>query len=213
MSDEEVGNSDSGESETPQVFLIDTSSDSLLKTRTINLFGVLDEERLIDVVQSLVALRGTCKDLEPGEADGELVEASNPIKFYISTWGGDVLGMFAIYDMMRHVREECIIETVGLGKVMSAGVLLLASGTKGHRKVGKNTRIMLHNVQAGYYGSLPSLENELSETLRMQDQMIAALVAETNLTTRQLKKMLDKKVDVYIGAEEAVELGIADIII
>ena len=121
--------------------------------------------------------------------------------------------MFAIYDMMRLTREECIIETVGLGKVMSAGVLLLAAGTKGHRKIGKNTRVMIHNVQAGHYGALPSLENELNEVLCMQSQMTSALVAETNLTTKQLKKMLDRKVDVYIDAEEAIRLGIADIII
>ena len=47
-----------------------------------------------------------------------------PITFYVSTWGGDALGMFGIYDLMRIVREECAIETFGLGKVMSAGVLL-----------------------------------------------------------------------------------------
>jgi len=39
------------------------------------------------------------------------------------------------------------------------------------------------------------------------------MVAETKLTKRALKKMLDKKVDVYLNAEEAVKMGIADIIV
>jgi ATP-dependent protease ClpP protease subunit len=39
------------------------------------------------------------------------------------------------------------------------------------------------------------------------------LVAETKMSKTQLKKMLDRKVNVYLSAEEAVELGIADIIV
>ena len=124
-----------------------------------------------------------------------------------------MLGMFAIYDLMRHVQSKYEIHTFGLGKVMSAGVLLLASGTKGERKIGRNTRLMLHSVQGGHFGSLSTLENEMEEARWLQARMIAALVAETNLTKRQIQKMLDKKVDVYIDAEEALEIGIADIII
>ena len=33
------------------------------------------------------------------------------------------------------------------------------------------------------------------------------------MTKKQLKKMLERKVNVYLSADEAVELGIADIII
>jgi ATP-dependent protease ClpP protease subunit len=39
------------------------------------------------------------------------------------------------------------------------------------------------------------------------------LVAETKMTKTTLKNMLERKVNVYLSAEEAVELGIADIII
>jgi len=121
--------------------------------------------------------------------------------------------MFAIYDLMRSVLKDCEIETIGLGKVMSAGVLLLAAGTKGQRKIGKNTRVMLHAVQVAHHGSLASWENEMEEARWIQEHMLAALIAETKLTKRKLQKMINQKVDLYIGAEEAVELGIADIII
>jgi ATP-dependent protease ClpP protease subunit len=39
------------------------------------------------------------------------------------------------------------------------------------------------------------------------------LVKNTKLTKKKLTKMLNEKVNVYLSAEEAVELGIADIII
>ena len=205
------------EEKTPQqVFVIDAGCDTGSKTRAVSLIGTLDEDQLTQVLQSLVALKETCieerpKDTQPrdeGEPEMEIIK--KPISFYISTWGGDILGMFA---MMRMIREDCEIQTFALGKVMSAGVLLLAAGTKGQRKIGKNTRVMIHGVQAGYFGKLPSLQNEMEEIKLLQDQMIEGLLSETKITKRAMNKMLAKKTDIYLSAQEAVDLGIADIIV
>jgi ATP-dependent Clp protease protease subunit len=121
--------------------------------------------------------------------------------------------MFAIYDVMRVSREKCDIITYGLGKVMSAGVLILAAGTKGQRKIGKNCRVMIHSVIGGSAGSFHNLQNEMSEIKHIQSAYIKALSEETNMTVAYLKRMLNKKVNIYLSAEEAVELGIADIIV
>ena len=121
--------------------------------------------------------------------------------------------MFALYDLMNIVKEDTDIKTIGLGKVMSAGVLLLAAGTKGQRKIGKHCRVMMHSVRGGHVGTLHSLENEMEETRWIQKQLIQAMVEETNLTEKQLKRMLSKNLDVYLTAEEAVKYGIADIIV
>ena len=139
------------------IFVIDNGGDSASRLRTLSLCGTLREEELSEILYSLLNFQQACQDEVKAEVD------PLPIKFYISTYGGDALGMFAIYDLMRQVREECLLSTIGLGKVMSAGVLLLAAGTKGERKIGKNTRVMLHGVQASHYGSLASWENELEE--------------------------------------------------
>ena len=136
-----------------------------------------------------------------------------PIDFHISTWGGCARGMFAIYDTMRALQRRTDVVTYGLGKVMSAGVLLLAAGTKGKRKIGKNCRIMIHSVRADQWGPIHNLENEMEETKLLQEQHIDALVAETHMTKAHLKKLLDRKVNVYLNAEEAVEYGFADIIV
>jgi len=190
--------------------------------RTIGLFGDLDEEKVEDVCSGLLYLKHTAiadanfalelsEDIKEGEEPPK--PQPKPITFYVSTWGGDALGMFGIYDLMRIVREECPIETFGLGKVMSAGVLLLAAGTKGQRKIGKHCRVMMHSVRGGHVGTIHSLENEMEETRWIQKQHIQALVEETNLTEKQLKKMLNKNMDVYLSAEDAVKYGIADIIV
>jgi ATP-dependent Clp protease protease subunit len=114
-------------------------------------------------------------------------------------------------DMIKE--KTCDISTYGVGKVMSAGVPILAAGTKGKRKIGKNCRIMLHNVLAGAGGTIFNMENELEEIKWVQDSYIEVLANYTNMTKTKIKKMLKTQRDVYISAEEAVELGIADHII
>ena len=99
--------------------------------------------------------------------------------------------MFGIHDLMRAMRENCEIHTIGLGKVMSAGVLLLAAGTKGHRYIGKNCRVMIHAVTAGNIGELHNLQNEMEAIQQLQDSYTNALVQETSMTKRQLNKLLD----------------------
>ena len=96
---------------------------------------------------------------------------------------------------------------------LSAGVILLAAGTKGKRKIGKNCRLMIHSVIGGNHGPLHNLLNEMEAVEQIQKMYIDCLVAETNLSKKQLKKLLERKVNVYLSAEEAVEYGIADIII
>jgi len=96
---------------------------------------------------------------------------------------------------------------------MSAGVLLLASGTQGERRIGQNCRVMVHNVIGTSAGSLPNLVNELSAIEQLQEDYMNALVENTKMTKKQLKKMLNEKVNIYLSAEEALELGIADIIV
>ena len=187
------------------------------KIRMISLFGTLGEEEIAEITQSLLVLKEHGKEEvyeNPEDSTSPIKEILyKPIDFYISTWGGDARGMFAVYDTMRIVQEHCDITTCGLGKVMSAGVLLLAAGTKGKRKIGKNCRVMLHSIRGDQWGAMHNLENEMEEMRWIQEQHINALVQETDITKRHLKKLLDRKVNVYLDAKKAVEYGIADIIV
>jgi len=185
--------------------------------RTIAVIGEINEEMNKDFIAALWYLRKTAKELVPTEPENpecnELIETVKPIEIVISTNGGSADDMFSMYDAMRLTREEVEIETLGLGKVMSAGTLILAAGTKGKRKIGKYCRIMLHSVIGGAGGPMHQLDNELKEIKYMQETYIKALCDETNLTEQKLHSILKRKVNVYLNAEEAVELGLADIIV
>ena len=171
--------------------------------RLIGLFTEVMDEKVAELVHALLYL----------DEVNRVRKEDKPIGFYVCTYGGSADDMFALYDVMRQVRESTEIHTVGMGKVMSAGVLILAAGTKGKRKIGKYCRVMIHSVIGGSHGSLPNLANEMEAMQQIQKDFIEALVAETNMTKKDLKKLLERKVNVYLSAEEAVELGIADIII
>ncbi len=186
------------------------------KLRTIGLFGEVNSTKAEEIVYGLYALNATKLKKKPVDYldfSKGMTEELEPIEFIISTEGGDASDMFSIYDTVRHLRDELVIQTFGLGRVMSAGVLLLACGTKGQRKIGKNCRVMLHGVASASAGNISNLKTEMAEIKKMQEMYVDALVEETNLTKAQLKRMVNKNVNVYISAEEAVEYGIADIIV
>ena len=173
----------------------DTKATKKKDGRIIGLVSEVDEEKIAELLQAILFLKETGND---------------PIDFYISTYGGSADDMFCLYDMMNHVKQEMEIHTIGIGKVMSAGVLLLAAGTKGKRKISKNCRVMIHSVIAGNHGSLHNLVNEIEAIQELQESYIQGLADNTKMTKEQIKKMLERKVNIYLSAEEAIQLGIAD---
>jgi ATP-dependent Clp protease protease subunit len=185
--------------------------------RTLTVIGDINEELAKDVMAALWYLQNNAKTKElvnPEDPEcEETKEVILPIEIVVSTNGGNADDMFAIYDAIRWVRKTVDIETFGLGKVMSAGTLLLASGTKGKRKIGKHCRVMIHSVIGGSIGPMHQLDNEMKEVKAIQESYIKAICDETNLTERKLRGLLKKKVNIYLTAEEAVEHGFADIIV
>jgi ATP-dependent Clp protease, protease subunit len=135
----------------------------------------------------------------------------NPIHLVVSTYGGSVDEMFSLYDAIKFL--PCPVRTVALGKVMSAGVLILAAGEKGHRMIGRSARIMVHSMQGSISGNVFDLINETEECKRLQALMVDALLAETKMTKKQIDGIMYEKIDRYIPAVEAIKLGIVDKII
>ena len=183
-------------------------------TRSVKLFGEVCDEQSERIIEDLIALSLNSEEIvekNPDDPECEEIERIiHGIDFMISTYGGNADDMFAIYDVMKSVREEVPIHTYAMGKVMSAGVLLMASGTKGERRIGRNCRVMIHHVAGGVAGSLPSMDADLDSIKEMEARYIEVLVSETKFTKRSLKKLLDKRVNIYLSAEEAIKYGIAD---
>tara|TARA_R100000808_G_C2133331_1_gene142096 strand:+ start:876 stop:1424 length:549 start_codon:yes stop_codon:yes gene_type:complete len=163
--------------------------------------GEIDDDSAGDLLPTLLSAK-------------EVLPKDSIINVYICSPGGCAYNMFAIYDTIRlMVQDGYDIRTHALGRAMSGGVLLLASGRKGYRTIAKNTRVMIHSIAGENLGTVNSLQSDMSEIKSIQNQFVEAMVEETNLTQRQLKRMMGRNVNIYLSAEEAVKFGIADLII
>lgn len=165
-------------------------------SRVIHLTGDVTEHNIAAVIAQLLHLGNS---------------SSRPIHLVISTYGGSIDEMFSLYDTIKFL--PCPVHTVGLGKVMSAGVLLLASGVKGKRLIGSSARVMMHPVSGGIFGNVFEIINETKEHKRLHDLMVAALEKETKMTPKTLNGIMNSGSDYYVTPEEAIKLGIVDKII
>ena len=140
-------------------------------------------------------------------------EKEDDIEFFISSTGGSLSEMFTIYDLMELVKRRRDIATFGYGKVASAGVPLLAAGTKGKRHISKNARIMLHHCSSNVSGPHPNVRANYNELKTVEDMMVQILVEHTKLSAGEIYNIFSKNTDEFFSAEEALEMGIVDKII
>lgn len=163
----------------------------------------------------LVVLHGEVNEHSISSVIVQLLHLANqnhkPIHLVISTYGGSVDEMFSLYDTIKFL--PCPVHTIALGKVMSAGVLLLASGVKGKRMIGKSARIMIHPISGGLVGNVFEAMNEIKEFERLQDLMVSALQVETSLKKDEIDKLMKAGHDFFLTPEQAVQMGIVDKII
>ena len=158
-----------------------------------------------------------------GNVDGESIEkairwimmgAQNPppdyMKLYINSDGGNLTDAFALMDVMR--TSPIPIATVGMGNLMSSAFMIFTAGTKGKRAIGKNTSIMIHQFNHDYAGKYHDMKAYSEEIDRINYRMVAELARTGNLTEQEVGSKLLKPSDVWLSAEQLVELGFADII-
>lgn len=197
-----------------EISLLEEQQDEGYKMPTVfSLYGDLDEEKAEQTVLDLFTASEIYKQMKEKEEETQEVGEERKASFIVSTMGGNVHDMFSIVDVLNHMKQYCTIETIGLGKVMSAGTGILMSGTKGLRKIGRNCRVMLHPVQSGAHGDTVNIKNEMKEVDKITDLFVDLMLEHTNMPEKEIKKYLNQDKNFYLSAEEAVEKGIADIII
>ena len=172
---------------------------NLLEKRIVFLAGEINRE----LASNLVATFFSLEDKSPGE----------PIKFYINSEGGEVVGgLFPIYDAMQAITSP--VHTICIGEASSSAAILLAAGSKGYRTATANSRLMIHQIQVGEGssgGRSSDLEIEARETKSLNKQMIEILARHCGQTYRKVYR--DCENDKWFSAQEAKDYGIIDIIL
>lgn len=166
----------------------------LANKRIIMLAGEVDE---VPITISIAHLFNLAKQ-----------DKNKPIHLVINTYGGSVDDMLALYDAMQFI--PCPVYTLGLGKIMSAGIFLLAAGASGHRQIGRNARCMYHMIYGPSDGTILDHENEIEEHRRMQAQVNTLLAKHSKLKKAELDDWMASKRDIYLTPADAIKHGIVD---
>ena len=203
-----IYNSDEEESKESTAQEPDAAEEEEEESILIGLCTDINEESMKEIALSLLTLNGG--KLLPDKNDDEKLE---DIEFFISSNGGSVNDMFAIYDLMELVKANRDIATFGYGRVASAAVVLLAGGTKGKRYISKNTRVMLHHCSSELGGSHPTIRSSFAELKKVEALMIEALAANSNLSVGEYYSIFSKNTDEYFSAAQVLEMGLVDKII
>lgn len=178
----------------PSVSAEDRVEARLLQAHVHFLTGDIDEDNIRKAIQWL--------------AYENLSNESKTLTLYINSQGGDLYQAFALIDIMQVSKHP--ISTVGLGSVMSAAFLIFVSGTSGHRVIAPNTGIMCHQYSDTTEGKHHDLKATMIEGENCNDRMLAVLEAACDLDAKTIKRKLLNPTDVYLTADQLIELGLAD---
>jgi ATP-dependent Clp protease protease subunit len=140
------------------------------------------------------------------------LESEDPdkdISVYINSPGGSVYAGMAIYDTMQFIKPD--VSTICCGIAMSMGALLLAGGAKGKRMALPNSKILIHQVSAGYQGQATDIEIHAREILDMRRRLDEIIGKHTGQPLERVSR--DTERDYFMSAPEAKEYGIIDQVI
>jgi ATP-dependent Clp protease protease subunit len=130
------------------------------------------------------------------------------LTLYVNSTGGDLYQAFALIDIMQSSNHS--VRTIAVGSIMSAAFLIFTAGTKGERYIAANTGIMCHQFSGSADAKYHDLKAEMKENELLNQKMVNILKDATGLTPSKIKAKLLPASDVYLTAQEALDLGIAD---
>lgn len=172
----------------------DRIKSGLLENRIHFLYGEIDEDSVMETIQWI-----TYENLKPG---------NDILTLYINSDGGNLQDAFALIEMMRKSNKP--IRTIGIGNVCSAAFMIFAAGTRGERIISETTSIMCHQFSGDTTGKYHDVKAAMKENELANQRMVNLLKEFTDLETRTIKTKLLPPSDVWLTADELIELGVAD---
>jgi ATP-dependent Clp protease protease subunit len=167
---------------------------NLYKSRTVLLFGEINDKVARSITAQLVALSA---------------ENAKPIRMFINSPGGHVESGDTIFDVIRFVRAP--VQVIGTGWVASAGALIFIAAKKENRFCLPNTRFMLHQPSGGTMGKASDIAIEAKEIIRMRQRLNETFAKETGQTLEKITR--DTERNYWMSADEAVTYGLVSKVI
>lgn len=163
--------------------------EKLFRSRTLTVFGEVDEELARDATGKLLALAA---------------ESDDPITLYVSSPGGHVESGDVIYDMIKFIRPE--VRVIGTGWVASAALTIFLAPKKENRFSLPNTRFLMHQPSGGSRGRASDIKIQAEQIIKMRERINRLISEETGQPLDKVEQDTDR--DHWMTVEEALEYGI-----
>lgn len=131
-----------------------------------------------------------------------------PLRIEINSGGGNFNDAVFLYETFARLRRDHHLTLVANGRAASTAGWLLQAGD--WRVIGENSFILVHEVASKAEGTITQMKVELARCEQLQAQSVARLCRRSKLTPDRIAKEIAEKVDWWIPAEEALELGLVD---
>ena len=167
---------------------------TLLKHRTLTIFGEIDKAMAQRAAERLLALS---------------FEGDAPITVFISSPGGHVESGDTIFDMIRYVQP--VVRTVGTGWVGSIATHIYLAAERDNRFALPNTRFLIHQPAGGFGGDASDIEIHAREILKTRERINRVIAERTGQPLERVNADTDR--DHWMSATESVEYGLVGRII
>ncbi len=143
-----------------------------------------------------------------------LLDVGQPvIPVVVESFGGEAHSLLHMLDVVEDAKARgAAVTTVVMGKAMSCGALLAASGSKGARFVSPRATIMVHDISGGAAGKVHDVAAYQKQSERLNNEYWSLLDKYAGKRAGYFSKLADKekRADLYFTAEEAVKHGLAE---
>lgn len=163
--------------------------EKLFKSRSISIFGQINEKVARTVTEQLLALAA---------------DSDDPITIYVSSPGGHVESGDVIYDMIKFVKPE--VRIVGTGWVASAATTIYLAAKKENRYALPNTRFLVHQPSGGSQGDATDISIQAEQIIKTKARINRMIAEETGQPLERVEKDTDR--DFWMDVDEAREYGI-----
>ena len=189
------------------------------KIHNIYLKGDVDEDMWQSLVDKIVEIKSEDDDVSDQNMASLLsvgIEADvirPEINIYLQTFGGYVYDALSIYDEIKRLTTEYKVNIYCVGKVMSAGTIIMLATDLEHRFAYQNTTFMYHTLAGFSYGKMKDLEENTEEKKRLHKLMWSIYKDQTEIPVEKLDEIYKCKKDWYITADQAKKYKIINKII
>lgn len=137
-----------------------------------------------------------------------LFKDRSTLTMVLNTVGGECAEGFAVIDVMQTSRIP--VATVGIGNIMSMGVLLLSAGAKGYRTITHNTEVMAHQFAGYFHGKQHELIATQHAYKMLEDKFFKHFLRHSKMTEKQIRDVLFSPSDRYLSPNECLKYGLVD---